>query len=682
MQNTIISKLRSHLWQVFWGIILCWIIITIYISYRYIISLWSEVQNKGGTYVEGIFWPTSYLPFLASDEQSKFYQSLLFDSCSEVRMQEFGPEYVQTLCNIQTNDNINFTITINPWSVWSNGTPVDIDDIYFTYKNIIVDNMRAIPTLSTYNDIKIEKISDTSIQVTFAKRSIDNKLFFTYNILPRQVLADKTFDYYRTEFAQKPIYTKCAQLKPQSNDLNSLVFDVSKCNETYLGFYQIKNVDTFESFSADHQINNKSIIDAYQGGEELEWYIGQPIITHAYTTIFFNTNSSKMGVRLRRSLAWLINYNFYTGNSEKFIRKDQWIFNNFMSTWSNIEEFLTRITPDGKASIAELEESWVKNLTNKSISFNEKERKNAYYINTNPFSVEVNISLSTSTYPTLGIKYGEVDKGNISSYDKTKRTAKHTIPLKDIKPGLNTYTLYTKDKDKAINIGSITIYVLDNKAPEQLLQTPETTITIIYQNTIPTQKVVQHLKSIFESINIADFFIFRPLSTRDEMEVEIAANEYDLAIIPIERWLKKDISPILKTSDPITNPSQYTNPQFSTLFEQYIQFDQDNKSIRDEIIAIYTRDIPFMILGKQVSSIYVRPDIYEQIFLMNTGMVFENNWRQMIYDNLSRAKTMHIDTENIWWIKAFWKFVSNTLFPWRNIEEQETSQEINKETVW
>lgn len=651
-------------------------------AYRYIISLSSEVQNKGGTYVEGIFWPTSYLPFLASDEQSKFYQWLLFDSCSEVRMEEFWPAYGSTLCDIQTNDNINFTVTIKPWSVWSNGTPVDIDDIYFTYKNVIIDNIRAIPTLNTYGDIAIEKISDTSIQLIFPKRSIDNKLFFTYNILPRQVLSDKTFDYYRTEFAQKPIYTKCAQLKPQSTDLNSLVFDTSKCDNTYLWFYQIKNVDNFESFKADYAINNKSIIDAYQGWDELEWYIGQPIITHAYTTIFFNTNSSKMGVRLRRSLAWLINHNFYTGNSEKFIRKDQWIFNNFMSTGANIQEFLTRITPDGKASIAELEESWVKNLTSKSITFNEKERKNAYYINTNPFSVEVNITLATSTYPTLGIKYGEIDKGNISSYDKTKRTAKHTIPLKDIKPGLNTYTLYTKDKDKVINIGSITIYLLDKQAPEEVLQTPGTTITIIYQNTIPTQKVVQHLKSIFESMNIADFFIFRPLSTRAEMEVEIAANEYDLAIIPIERWLKKDISPILKTSDPITNPSQYTNPQFSTLFEQYIQFDQDNKSIRDEIIAIYTRDIPFMILGKQVSSIYVRPDIYEQIFLMNTGMVFENNWRQMIYENLSRANTMHIDTASVWWPKAFWDFVRTTLFPSKQTPTEETPELIEENTVW
>jgi hypothetical protein len=650
--------------------------------YRYIISLSSEVQNKGGTYVEGIFWATSYLPFLASDEQSKFYQSLLFDSCSEVRMQEFWPEYIQTLCQIQTNDNLNFTITINPWSVWSNGTPVDIDDIYFTYKSVIIDNIRGIPTLNTYSDISIEKTSDTSLRVTFAKRSIDNKLFFTYNILPRQILADKTFDYYRTEFAQRPIYTKCAQLRPQSNDPNSLVFDVSKCDQTYLWFYQIKNSNTFEAFKADYQINNRSIIDAYQWGEELPWYIGQPIITHAYTTIFFNTNSSKMWVRLRRSLAGLINYNFYTGNSEKFIRKDQRIFNNFMSTGANIEEFLTRITPDGSASIAELEESWVKKLTNRSITFNERERKNAYYINTNPFSVEVNITLATSTYPMLGIKYGDVDKGNISSYDKAKRTAKHTIPLRDIKPWLNTYTLYTKDKDKVINIGSITIYVLDDKAPEQLLQAPETTITIIYQNTIPTQKVVQHLKGIFESIDIADFFIFRPLSTRAEMEAEIASNEYDLAIIPIERGLKRDISPILRTSDPITNPSQYTNPQFSTLFEQYIQFDQDNRSIRDEIVAIYTRDIPFMILGKQVSNIYVKPDIYEQIFLMNTWVVFENNWRQMIYENLSRARTMHIDTESIGWPRAFWEFVRNTLFPVKQAQQEENQEEIYEETVW
>jgi hypothetical protein len=63
-----------------------------------------------------------------------------------------------------------------------------------------------------------------------------------------------------------------------------------------------------------------------------------------------------------------------------------------MSTGSNIQEFLTRITPDGTISVAELEESGVKNLTDKNISFNERDRRHAYYINANPFSVDINIT--------------------------------------------------------------------------------------------------------------------------------------------------------------------------------------------------------------------------------------------------------------------------------------------------
>jgi hypothetical protein len=75
----------------------------------------------------------------------------------------------------------------------------------------------------------------------------------------------------------------------------------------------------------------------------------------------------------------------------------------------------------------------VKNLTNKSITFNERERRHAYYINANPFSVDISIN-TVGSYDMLGIKYGNTDKGNISSYNKSQKTAKHTIPLREIKP--------------------------------------------------------------------------------------------------------------------------------------------------------------------------------------------------------------------------------------------------------
>ena len=592
-------------------------------------------------------------------------------------MREYGAEFVDQLCTVRTNDNQNFTIDINPWFVWSDGTPVTMDDVYFTYSSIIAGNARSLPIFNIYADIKIEKTSDTSMTIAFSKRSIDNKLFFTYNILPRHILSDRTFEFYKNDFAQSPIYTKCAHLNP-SSDINSLVFDLGKCSNTKLWFYQIKNTKSFEELKQDYAITKKSIIDAYQFGEWLEWYEEQPIITHAYTTLFFNTQSDKLRVRLRRALAWLINYNFYTGSYENFIWKDQWIFDNFMSTWSNIEDFLTRLTPDGNISADELEESGVTALTGRSIQFNEKNRRISYYINEKPFSIELDITASNA-YESIGIMYGDTDKWSISSYNKTKKTAKHTIAMRDIKSWINTFTLYTKDKDKTINLGSVTIYLLDKKSEETTEGKPATTLTIIYQNTIPTQKVVAHLKEVFTNMNIADFFVFEPIGTKTEMEAKIVENTYDIALIPIERWLRRDLSPILKSEDPTINPSQYVNPQLTSLFEQYIQYDNDNKAIRDQIVGIYTRDIPFMILGKQVDSVFVKPDIYQTVFAEYTWLVFENTWREMIYTNLSRARSMHIDTENIWWLWAFRQFIRKNIF-WSNQEQEENDIYIDSET--
>lgn len=104
---------------------------------------------------------------------------------------------------------------------------------------------------------------------------------------------------------------------------------------------------------------------------------------------------------------------------------------------------------------------------------------------------------------------------------------------------------------------------------------------------------------------------------------------------------------MLKTDDPIINPSQYVNPQFISLFEQYIESDRNNKVIQDQMTSIYTRDMPFMILGKQVDTVFVKSDIYETVFAKYTGYVFENTRRQQIYTTLSRIRSMHIDTENI-----------------------------------
>ena len=648
-------------------------------TYRYVISLWSEIDDKGWTFVEWLFGQTSYLPYVSTDQQSTFYQSLLFDSCTSVHMGYHGTEFVDQLCHIQTYDNQTFTITLNTGFVRSDGTPVTIDDVYFTYNSIIIGNARSLAIFNIYGDSKIEKISDTSLRLSFAKKSIDNKLFFTYHILPRHILQDKSFDFYKNNFAQNPIYTKCVHLKAQSTDINSLVLDLSNCTDTKLWFYQIKNITSFDAFQQDYALTKKTIVDAYLFDVWLEGYVPQPIITHAYTTLFFNTNSDKVRIRLRRSLAGLINNNFYTGWYEKFLWKDQWIFDNFSSTGGNVEDFLTRLTPDGNISTGELQESGVKALTGRIINFNEQNRRNAYYNNDKKYSIELHIAVSNS-YNNIGIMYGDKDKWSINTYDKSKKTAQYTISTKDIVSGINTYTIYTKDKDKKINIGSITIYMLDKKDEAQTTGKPNTTITVIYQNNGQTQKVIQHLKDIFEGMHIDDFFVFEPMGSKVEMEAKLLSNEYDIALMPIDRWLRRDIGPMLKTDDPIVNPSQYVNPQFISLFEQYIESDQNNKVIDDQMTNIYTRDMPFMILGKQVDTVFVKADIYDTVFAKYTGYIFENTRRQQIYTTLSRIRSMHIDTENIWGIASFRSFIKNTLN--RNTKESTGTTDTSNSDSW
>lgn len=95
-------------------------------------------------------------------------------------------------------------------------------------------------------------------------------MFFTYAILPNHVLADATLEEYQTLFATRPIYSNCARIKPQSSDPYSLIFDVTECKDTYLSYFQIKNVQNFDTFRAITEKDEKTIVDIYEGNENIK----------------------------------------------------------------------------------------------------------------------------------------------------------------------------------------------------------------------------------------------------------------------------------------------------------------------------------------------------------------------------------------------------------------------------
>ena len=111
---TIKKKLvRDVLRYVFFLSLFFWILISIYIGYQYVWVSSTQVNNKGGTFVEGIFGNTSYLPYLRNDMQSNFYQGLLFNGCLKPSYDKMASTYISDLCTVTTKDNQNYNVTLN-----------------------------------------------------------------------------------------------------------------------------------------------------------------------------------------------------------------------------------------------------------------------------------------------------------------------------------------------------------------------------------------------------------------------------------------------------------------------------------------------------------------------------------------------------------------------------------------
>jgi ABC-type transport system substrate-binding protein len=138
------------------------------------------------------------------------------------------------MCHVSTKDYQHYLVSLNSGYTWSDGVPVSLDDVFFTYNDILTDNNWAIPQLEQYTNVEVSNADDGQVLVTFPSASTDNTLFFTNFILPRHALFDTDLKSYQKLFAIEPVYNQCGRIMPQSTDPYSLVFDLSSCADSSL----------------------------------------------------------------------------------------------------------------------------------------------------------------------------------------------------------------------------------------------------------------------------------------------------------------------------------------------------------------------------------------------------------------------------------------------------------------
>ncbi len=662
------NTLRKTLRYVFFITLIMWLLTTVYVIYQYLWSTSKQVITKWWTFVEWIFNTTSFLPYLNNDWQSKFYQSFLFDKCLDYSINEkWVIEYQDKLCHVTTRDYKTYYITVDSGTTWSDGVPFSIDDVYFTYHDILQENVLNLSYLDKYSNIETTLDGD-KVQVVFKNTSQDNTYFFTNYILPKHALINPTLDQYQQSFAIEPVYNNCAKIKSQSTDQYSLIFDLSNCDTTNIWFYQIKNTISFDNFKNNVAQANWSIIDIYEWEETIPGYTSVKMNSNSLVTIFFNTKSPKITVRLRRALWWFIHENFFEWSWNDYLKEYKWdILNQFESTWTDLEKFLNRVSEDGSLSKQELIEWWVVAFTWK-VNFTEKNKVFAFYTEDASQVFNMNFTFETP-YKKIAIQYWSGDLYYPSSYSEKSKSAKYEISLKNnnLKKNINTYKIYGftgSNSTWKVQIWTLNLYNLYNENTQEVQNESWTTqnydtLKVVYFDNTVSNYVVWRLKQIFKQAGIEDHFTYIQVDDANELEWKLTAWEYDIVINTIDMGLNKDISTLFATEAVTVNPSQYSDARLLSLLKQYNESDNVAKIV-SEINSIYAKDMPMLIIWKKQIQLNVKDALMNKLDWENLNL-YEYNWRDVIFKKISLTENIYIDKEQVKDLSNFRNFIKDPL---------------------
>ena len=644
------------------------------------LDTWSQEEKKWWTFVEWIFDQVSYLPYLKTDDQSIFYQKFLFRSCLNL----YKPDeehwfidweylwenlwYASDLCKVYTEDNQNYVLRLADESaIWSDWTPVTIDDIFFTYDEILRKNRRWISSLNTWNSVKVS-LEDWKVNVTFPTVSSDNANFFVNAILPKHVVESMDLDTYRDYFSLTPVTDWCAKIMAQSKDVNSLIFDVNACEDTKFAYYQVKNYGSFEDFEKFLEWKNeKAIVDVYSSMYGLEWFTWQNVLTSKLLWVFFNTDSGKANIRLRRSLWWLIYHNFFTWGYENYVREYDWEFlNYYVSAWENVAELLDRVTLEWDESIDtnDLKDSGAQELP-KNMSINWVDRKFVFFMQRPEDAVDLEIKFSNE-FSDIKVKASsDWSTWSPKNYKtKDKKIVYKLVNWQNLKVWVNNFTISWFIKNKTYTIASIDVYVFDRLSTSQS-EDNQWKLSVLYYGDPASIFAVQQMREIFRNAWILENFVFEPVYNAEELEWKLLMWSYDVFVWTVDQGSRRDILPLFGTEDPLLNPSRYRNPILNSLITQYYKTRDEN--VKSQINILLAQDMPVIFIWNTYEPIQIQEKIKEAVFSDENDdaeekEVYAYRWRYDIYSHYSIVHAVRLNAENALNKDNFETFLVSSLF--------------------
>lgn len=626
-----------------------WVLICIHLLYLYTEFSSTKTPVKWGTFVDAVFEQVNYLPYTSFDSNDRFYQSFLFKNCLNPIITGSNIEYANDLCEVTTKNYKNFQVTVLSGNSWSDWVPVTIDDVYFTYNEIIKNNIWTLSSLEPYKNIQVYLTWNT-VYVDFPSVSIDNQIFFTDAILPKHVLEGKNIQQYVDTYSANPVYSSCGSVDTKSKDPNSVVFDITKCDNNYLSYYQVKNFWSFASFSNYVlEQRQKNIVDSYIWQIPLDGYKENKVILGQFISVFFNVQSNKLNTNTRRALAHFIRENIYTGNYEKYFVQDNFLFDYYGWTW-DIAKTITTLSQDLTQTKQVEVNMWdLPNPVNLNTTGSTE-----YYIASLDGSRALNIALD-KWYDRIWIDANGSGVYFLQWYKVGTQSATYNLgtSFKNINDGKNTYTIVWYNWNEKTLEKTITIYLKTKPTQSITPSTQKLEIEIVSLENPVSAFIVSKLQNVIKQAWLEEFFIFTSYSNTSEFEGKILSKNYDIAIKWIDIGLKRDISNLFLTDDPAINPSMYVNPDLASQLKLY--FTSENKTpIKKEIDRLYSSNMPFILLWKPFGNINLSSDVQYNYPIRMYDYIFRKDYLQ----NIVLASRFDLNSEKFFSLENVEKFLN------------------------
>ena len=578
-----------------------WALLSMHITYMYMQTTGKKVYIKGWTFIEWVLnQPINPLPYLWNNDISKYVQSFLFKWCLDIELNN-------SICFVSTKDYKTFNISILTWN-WSDNTPITLDDIYFTYQNIIKDNKFELDSLANYNWLEINK-KNAYIQVKFPVATKNNEYFFTLPILPFTKLefADRLF--YSTKYLTEFTNSTCVKILDKSDMKENTILDFSNCDNYLIKNYQFKNLSSMSEMF-DYLTGNIQI-DIYKWLSNIDEnkFNENKVFIDDYYVLFYN-HDGILNINQKEILSLYLNKKLRENSNIKDVNFTGYLFELEDKDY-NLEEL--------KKSYVENVEKWIEKdilsqlvwLTNDKMKFL-LTWNNLYYTPKSLWTWKLTLEGNIGTWhTTIGVKANNKGTYWLTSYQSGDVNFNYTISstYNNIKDGKNIYEIISRKWIEEETLWTVIFYYKEAETflEEKRAYVENPQIKVLYMEDNSTIEILwDAIFSELEAVFGSWYVQAKEISTKEEFKEILETGSYDIVLSNINISNTPDISPIFASDSPLQNHSRFTNSNFAYLIRQYYTSDIATRwKIYKEIQQIYKKEIPLFFLWKKIQKLYV-----------------------------------------------------------------------------